>query len=232
MTNGGPRHGEIHGRRRARARRLVALGAGALCTAALALALGGCGIPMQATARPVSVPAKDKILSPATTTTGPQTVAGFVQVDVYFTRGRAYVLPEPRFLKPPAHLATVIDLLLDGPKTSERYTGIETALAPSVRLKSVQSAHNIVSLNFTGAFFTLSGTQEILGVAQVVETVDADKPGVGVLFDVDGVPITVPLQTGRLDSEPVRSSEYAALIAPTSTNTTTTTTGASATGTS
>lgn len=203
--------------RRARA----ALGAGVLGAAVLALTLSGCGIPLQSTAHPLSIGAKDKALSPPTTTTSPQTVAGYVQVSVYFTIDASYVVPEPRYLKPPAKLGTVLDLLLDGPQTSERYRGIETALSPAVRLLSSHTTKNVVTLDFSPAFYTLSGTQEVLGVAQVVETVDADKPGMGVFFEVEGVSLPVPVQTGALATGPVRSSQYQTLVVATTTTSTT-----------
>ncbi|MGH8982026.1 MAG: GerMN domain-containing protein [Acidimicrobiales bacterium] len=215
-----------HARRRspvpvdvAHPRRVVAVAAGALGALGLVLGLGGCGIPL-ATAQRISGHGNGRALSPVTTTTGPQTVKGYARVSVYLTTDGAYVLPEPRYLKPPAHLNTVVDLLLDGPQTSERYAGINTAIPSGVLLLTGSTSHGVVTLSFSVEFYNLSGTQEVLGIAQVVDTVDADKPGLAVKFEVNGVPIPVPLESGELATSPVRSTQYASLTFPTSTTTT------------
>ena len=201
--------------RRSRAT-LVAL---ALGTAGLALALAGCGIPLQATAHRIPGSAKSTNLSQATTTTAPQTIHGYVQVSVYLTTHGSYVVPEPRFMKPHGRLATVIDLLLAGPQTSERYKGIGSAIPSGAALQTVHPGHNVVTLQFNSKFFTLSGPQEVLGIAQVVDTVDAFKPGIGVRFAIAGADIAVPLESGQLSTAPVHASQYAALTYPTSATT-------------
>jgi len=199
-------------------RRRTTLVAVALVTVGLGLSLGGCGIPLQATAQRIPGSERSTGLSQATTTTAPQTVHGYVQVSVYLTTHGSYVLPEPRFMKPHGRLATVIDLLLAGPQTSERYKGIGSAIPTGSTLQTVRSGRDIVTLEFNSKFFTLSGPQEVLGIAQVVDTVDAFKPGVGVRFAIAGADISVPLENGQLSTAPVHAAQYAALTYPTSTS--------------
>lgn len=214
-------HWRAGGRRAVRSRRpggaLGALGALALAAAGLGLVLGGCGIPLQASAHRIPGSGSSTTLSQATTTTTP--IHGYVQVSIFLTTHGSFVLPEPRFMKPHGRLATVVDLLLAGPQTSERYKGIGSAIPSGATLQTVRSGHHLVTLQFNAKFFTLSGPQEVLGVAQVVDTVDAFKPGVGVRFAIAGADLSVPLENGQLSTAPVHASQYEALTYTTSTTT-------------
>lgn len=187
-------------------------------------ALAGCGIPTGQAASPIAASQlPGRVVSRNPSSKVPSTDSGLVQVDVYFTSTNAYVLPEARYVKPHASLATVIGTLLlaGGPSTTERFKGIQSALSSQIHLLSSHVASNVVTANFSAGFGQLSGTQEILGVAQVVYTVAANlRTNVGVLFEIDGVPIDVPVASGALESGPVHESQYGTLLSPAASPTT------------
>lgn len=199
-------------------RRLAAL-AGVMALACGGVALAACGIPTEATARALSnVPAKVNEPLPVTSTTALPTQAGDVTLTVFFISTDAYLVAEPRYVKPPASVATAIETLLAGPTTHELYTeGLTSALASDIKLLHTYRVGTVATVNFTTHFGSLSGNQEVLGVAQVVFTVaGALQPSIGVLFEINGDPIPVPVASGGLTSSPVHESDYASLRPQTS----------------
>lgn len=187
---------------------LVALAGGGL-------ALASCGIPTQDAAIPVSAGDIQPTLPVAPQTVSPCT-RGCQNVDVFFVVN-GHLRPISRVVPAPPEVRTVIGALLGGPSATERATGIETALASTIRLRSIQETgpKKTVTLNFSGGFGTLSGTKWVLGVAQVVYTVSHIMPGAGVIFEIDGAQSEVPLETGRLWTGAVHESQYTTLLTTT-----------------
>ncbi|HTX62547.1 MAG TPA: GerMN domain-containing protein [Acidimicrobiales bacterium] len=188
------------------------------------LALGACGIPTQPSATPVSKSQSQLHLPPAKPPVSPCTKSGCVSVDVYFVTRSAHLSPVGRVVPRDAKLATVIRSLLGGPTTQEIAGGITTVLGSGIQLlgATTTSATKAATLDFNGDFGTLSGTQEVLGVAQVVYTVSGFMPGAAVTFEIEGVPIEVPVETGLLVATGVHESQYASLRTSTASTTTTT----------
>jgi Sporulation and spore germination len=186
--------------------------------AAGGLVLSACGIPTEVTARSIPVSqVPPSVLAPFTATTRVPTHAATTRIYVYFTLPNDSVKPEARLVKPPASLSAVMDVLLGGPTTHERiHTGLGTALGSGVRLLTAQVSGDVITLNFNGAFGELSGSQEVLGVAQVVYTVAGalKNPTVGVSFEIDGSPIAVPLANGAGVGTPVHEQDYYTLLYP------------------
>ncbi|MGH9100663.1 MAG: GerMN domain-containing protein [Acidimicrobiales bacterium] len=192
-----------------------------------ALVLGACGVPTQPSASPISTGRSHISLPPTRPTVSPCTRSGCVSVDVYFVTTDDYVVPADRVVPRDAELSSVVRSLLSGPTPAEQAKGIRTALGGGIRLlsASVTDGDKIATLNFNTHFFTLSGPQEVLAVAQVVFTVTSVAPDTGVTFQIDGGPIPVPVGTGALATTiVVHASEYASLRTPTRTLTTTPTT--------
>jgi spore germination protein GerM len=196
----------------------------ALVLAACGLALAACGIPIEATARAVGpVPAKVNARLPVTPTTAAPTVAGDVALTVFFIATGTRLVPKARYVKPPASITTAVNTLLAGPTTHERYSlRLTTALSPSIKLLRASRSGTVATVDFTQRFGSLTGTEEILGVAQVVFTVaETVQPSVGVIFEINGIPIPVPVATGDLVGLPVHESDYASLRSQTTTTATT-----------
>lgn len=199
-----------------RPRRLAAF-LGALAATGCGLALSACGIPTEATAHAIAATAHVNA-APVTTTSVAATRAGTVRITVFFIAAHAYLVPEARYVKPPASVTTAIDALLVGPTTHELdTTGITTAFPRGTGIKLIHANRvgDVTTLDFNATFGSVSGSQEVLGVAQVVFTVAEDlQPTVGVIFEIDGSPIPVPVASGELVSSPVHQSNYATLVPP------------------
>ncbi|HVC15372.1 MAG TPA: GerMN domain-containing protein [Acidimicrobiales bacterium] len=197
---------------------------GVVAVAAVAgLALASCGIPTQPSASPIAAGQIQPTLPVTQPTASPCTKSGCTKVTVFFVTSAGRLRAYQRVVPTPPKIGTVIGALLVGPTTKERATGTQTALGSGIRLTSVQQTPNrkTVTLNFNGRFGTLSGARERLGVAQVVYTVTAVKPDVGVIFEIDNAQTEVPLETGFLWTGPVHEAQYATLLTPTTTTTTT-----------
>ncbi len=201
-------------------RSLGALGA----LAVAGLALGACGIPTQRSAGPISARQLKTRLPSTRPTVSPCTKSACTPVDVFFVGPDGRLTPVGRVAPPHPKISTVIDALLGGPTPPERAKGIGTALGTGITLLSVQQASqsSTVVLDFSADFGILSGLQEVLGVAQVVYTVASIRPGFGVIFEIEGVHIEVPVQTGALSTGAVHESQYATLLTSAASTTTTT----------
>jgi spore germination protein GerM len=195
---------------------------GALCAVLVAgLALAACGIPTQqqpSTISPSRVPLHLASPGGATSTTQPNAKSE-AQVTVYLLNPEGTLAPVHRFVQVPAPLDSIINAMLAGPTQNEENDGIYTAIPSNVQLLSAPPAQgSVVTLNFNEAFGEITGADTELAVAQVVATVvAASKPGTGVLFEIDGQPISVPISSGAQVSGPV----YLLQVIPSSTTSTT-----------
>jgi spore germination protein GerM len=186
-----------------------------------ALALSACGIPTQPSASPISARQTQNPLSVTPTTTGLCAKSECTSVDVFFVAPNGLLKPVDRLVPPHAKLSTVVGALLAGPTPQDFATGLASALGAGIHLLSAHLTGDTATLNFSVDFGTLSGTQEVRGVAQIVYTVTQLKPGVGVTFEIDGVPTKVPVESGALVTGAVHRSEYALMLTPRTQTTTT-----------
>ena len=182
---------------------------GALCALLMGgLALAACGIPTQhqpSTISPSRVPLA--LASPGgsgTTTTQPNTKSE-VQVTIYLLNADDTLAPAHRFVQVPAPLDSILTALMGGPTQADENDGLYTAIPSDVAVLSAPPAQgSVVTVNFNEAFGEITGADTELAVAQVVATVvAASKPGTGVLFEIDGQPISVPISSGAQVSGPV-----------------------------
>ena len=172
------------------------------------LALAACGIPTQqepSSISPGRVPLH--LASPGgsgTTTTQPNAKSE-VKVQIYLLNADNALVPLSRYVQVPAPLSSIITAMLGGPTQSDENQGLYTAIPGDVSVLSVPPAQgSVVTINFNEAFGEITGADAELAVAQVVATVtDATKAGTGVLFEIDGDPISVPIASGAQVSGPV-----------------------------
>jgi spore germination protein GerM len=184
-------------------RRVAVPGALAL----VALLGAACSIPTQGS--PVSI-APSKVPfgllnpnPPTTTTTEPKSL---VPVKVFFLNSNAnnQLTPADRVVASPAPLSAILDDLITGPSASEQNIGLATAIPNDVVVLSATPNGNIVTVNFNNAFGSITGTATEEAVAQVVSTVaNANGLGTGVIFEIDGVRISVPVANGSQEPGPV-----------------------------
>ena len=202
----------LHGSRRDRHRRWKHSAAG-LVAAAACLALTACGIPTGgAPNRIPSAHVPYGLLSPLppTTTTTLPTSAYSVPVTVYLVAStRQVLISAGRSVAPPGTLTSVLDALLGGPTTIESDRNITTALPSGVRLLSATVNNGVAIVDLNRAFGQISGTQQVLAVAQIVFTVAGQLGStIGVQFEITGSPTAVPVGSGAQVSGPVRVLEY------------------------
>jgi spore germination protein GerM len=172
------------------------------------LIAAGCGIPTQqqpSTISPDRVPlglASGTL--PETPTTQPN-LKSEAEVTIYLLQLPAETLvARTRVVQIPAPLKSILTSLLAGPEVAEAANGITTAIPTGVQLLSVTTQGSMVTVNFNSAFGTITGSATELAVAQVVATVAAQNGSkTGVTFEVDSLPISVPIASGAQVPGPV-----------------------------
>lgn len=187
-----------------------------LCAVVVAgIAVAGCAIPTQRV--PSAIPPSrvpfgllDRQL-PTTTTTVPASVP----VKVYLLGANRKLVAESRVVSIPAPLKLVITSLLGGPTKKEEEAGIKTAIPNSVHVISatisatISKTPALATVNFNQAFGEILGSSTELAVAQVVFTVVAQTSlDTGVILQIEGQTITVPVASGLQVSGPVYLSQY------------------------
>ncbi len=173
--------------------------------------LAACGLPTSGT--PQAIPRGQvpfQLLAPnlsSTTTTAP---LGDVTVPIFLVDPSQHLTPRQRDVASPAPLASVINALLAGPTSSETAVGIQTSIGDEVRLLSATVSGDVATVDFNRAFGEITGTQQVLAVAQVVYTT-TQQPGVsGVIFEIAGARTEVPVGSGAQVAGPVVRSQFAA----------------------
>jgi hypothetical protein len=171
------------------------------------LLAAGCAIPTQKNPSTVSrsrVP--PGLISPAlpTTTTQPKP-SSQVQVQVYLLLGPQQQLhPVNRFVAVPAPLTSIITSMVAGPTHKEIGQGIRTDIPSDVVVLFAHIQGSVVTVNFNDVFGEITGSATEPAVAQVVATIAAESGrNVGVIFEIDGVPISVPIASGAQVPGPV-----------------------------
>ncbi|MDA8398632.1 MAG: GerMN domain-containing protein [Actinomycetota bacterium] len=198
-------------RRRATPRALLAASALAI---SMASSLTACGIPTDATPRPI--PAKNvpfNLLSPSTATTiAPPSPRAHVPTTVFLVlAGTNRLTTVPRTVNYPGTLTQVIDSLVKGPTNSEAQGGVQTAISAQTVVLGTSVSAGIATINFGKSFNSIAGPELVVAVAQVVFTATA-LPGVaGVNIEVNGQPVGVPLPNGTLAQGPVNRLAFASL---------------------
>jgi hypothetical protein len=178
------------------------------------LAVAGCAIPTQH--EPSAIPAGHVPFGllnhqlPTTTTTQPK---ASVQVKIFLLGPNRKLVEETRVVQVPAPLKLVVGSLLGGPLQKEETARISTALPSSVHVVSATLSKNppIATVNFNQAFGEITGSSSELAVAQVVFTVvTASTLDTGVVFEIDGQTISVPIANGAQWTGPVYLSQFLA----------------------
>ncbi len=179
----------------------------------LGLAAASCAIPTQSV--PSAIPANripfhlENPRLPPPTTTPPASVP----VKIYLLGPNRRLVAESRLVDFPAPLKSVVFQLLQGPTQKEGRAGIKTAIPGNVRVVAADVAgtpNEIATVEFNEAFSQIPASEAELAVAQVVFTVVAETSlNTGVLFQIDGVTIPVPVPNATPVTGPVYISQFA-----------------------
>ncbi|MFI7068414.1 GerMN domain-containing protein [Kribbella sp. NPDC050124] len=102
--------------------------------------------------------------------------------------------------------------LLEGPTDAEQNAGLRTALPATGSVGSVRMDGTVAIVDMPQEFTALEGTEQILGVAQIVYTL-TDNSGrhTAVRLQHDGRDLAAPIATGQLVTRPVGRADYTAL---------------------
>jgi hypothetical protein len=193
---------------------------GALALAGLVAA--GCAIPTQSrpsTISPNHVPFR--LLSPRspTTSTTQPPLTSLVPVKIFLVSSSQQLQAVQRLILSPAPLTSVLASLVVGPTSSEAANGTTTAIPSSVRVLSVSTLGDTVTVNLNSAFAQITGAATEQAVSQVVATVATQNGvGTGVVFDIEGVRTLVPIASGAEVLGPVYALQF--VTVPTTTTTT------------
>jgi hypothetical protein len=121
------------------------------------------------------------------------------------------LVAESRVVSIPAPLKLVIASLLGGLTKKEEDAGIKTAIPSDVQVISatISKTPALATVNFNQAFGEILGSSTELAVAQVLLTVVAQTSlDTGVIFQIEGQTISVPVANGTQWSGPVYLSQY------------------------
>lgn len=175
----------------------------------LAVALTSCGVPRAAEPQPVPSASVPFGLLNAHTPRPSPTPNGPVG-DVYFLRGGHLVAVHRRVegIDPPAEL---LRSLLAGPRTKETAAGLSTAIPSQTALLSLDLVGTTATVDLNAQFGSVSGTDEVDAVAQIVYTVTASPYIQAVRFSIAGKPVDVPDASGSLSLAPRTRADYRAL---------------------
>ncbi len=186
-----------------------------LAVSILLLALTGCGVPTDAAPRALpenEVPAGLLAIDPVTTTSTVP-VGSTDRVRVFLVGGGAgteRLVPVERTVQAPATVERVLAVLTLGPKREEEDRGLRSALLPGTVINSVLVEANVAIVDLSkGRGISVSGTDRILALAQMVYSATDLREVNAVRFTLDGARAETPTGTGVLTTGPVGRASYA-----------------------
>ena len=179
-----------------------------MLAAAAVVLLGGCGVRAQSEPHGVDLP-RHPLTTPGAGATVP--VGEVAQVVCLVRDGRLVqtVRRTPTYPGVQAQL----DSLVAGPTQAERTAGLGSALS-SVALIGRLLAGAEATVEVPDVEEGNARNDEILAYGQIVCTLTARDDVGAVVFTRGGQPLDVPRSDGTLTGGPLRSSDYADLLAP------------------
>jgi spore germination protein GerM len=180
-------------------------------TAAMVLALAGCGVGSQR--RAVAIASGDVpsvLLQPAASPSA-SVVSQTPTSTIYLVESKHLVGVH----RPRSQTETVTSLilsLLKGPTDAEAASGLSTAINTSPTLNKVTVVDSVAIVDLGSSFGDIRGPEQVLATAQVVLTAVSFPTVSSVQISLDGTPAAVPLADGTLSTAPLDASDYASLL--------------------
>lgn len=181
--------------------------AGAL---AVILVVAACGVQDDSAPRALREDVPFDLLAPATSVApaesgeGAAGIVWLVDNDGRLARGGR------RQVTRPVTPRSILEALLDGVTDVEADAGLRSNIVSGTRLLGVKGPDNgLVTVDFSGAFLTVSRELQRLALAQVVFTVTGLANVDHVLFEFDGKPAEVPGRGDELTGEPLARADFA-----------------------
>jgi len=181
----------------------------------------GCGIPTEATARPMDPNALPPSLVATTTTTVPSGGGGHpVKLFLVSSRGDSEKLASID-----ADILNVVDLsdlprqvieqlIAQAPKNSISGSNLTNAIPPNAQVLNATVDGDVLDLDLS-ALDQVESTRQRLAVAQIVFTATNLEGIRGVRFSIDGEPASVSLEDHASDvGQVITKGDYPSLVAP------------------
>ena len=181
----------------------------AVLLAGVALAAGGCGVPVDRQPRAVETPRGPfPGFAP-----GVPVEPGGAEERLCMVRNNflaAVTRSVPVRISVDQHLR----LLVLGPTDDERAAGYTSALTGSTIVQGVRQERGIVTVDLADRPEDATRSDDILAYGQVVCTLTTRPSVAAVVFTNDGKPLGVPRADGSLSSGPLTGADYAILLSP------------------
>ena len=183
--------------------------------ATLVAALTACGVPSDGEPREIS--ANDvpfRLLGPdaaAPATSIPQS-DDTSRVTVYFVTTEGQLAAARRTVPARATPGRALGALLDGVLENEAGR-LSSAITAGTRVLGIDGPDDgLVTIDLSSDLLDVTGSQQVLAIAQVVFTATALPNVERVLFEFDGEPREVPTGEGKLTAVPLGRSDYRQLL--------------------
>ncbi|MEU5722453.1 MULTISPECIES: GerMN domain-containing protein [unclassified Micromonospora] len=166
--------------------------------------LAGCGVPIDESPRPVQAP-RGRLPAPVTGT--PTGSVGRVDETLCFVRDdRLYPMVRRIDALPPVDVH--LQHLLAGPSSTERDSGVTSALPGTVVVAGARVNGRLVEVDIQEAVDETGRSDEILAFGQIVCTLTRRQDVDGVSFQRAGRPLDVPRADGSLSRQPLTAADY------------------------
>ncbi|MFC0531783.1 GerMN domain-containing protein [Phytohabitans kaempferiae] len=178
----------------------------------LTVAVAGCGVHAEESAREVSPPGGVSQAWTTETPPDPEPGTGAVPERLYLVRDGELVAVTRNVETQPS-VDNLVEDLLAGPTDAEQREGLTSALLGNDIIVGVQLAGGRATVELTDAIDEAGRTDQILAFAQIVCTLTA-RPGItAVSFTRGGQPVGVPRADGSLSETPATAADYLSLVA-------------------
>lgn len=186
-------------------------GGAAAAGVALVVGLAGCGVPTRDTAdraRPDDVPF-DLLQSEPTSASSGAPVGTPVEIYLYDSTATRLVRTVSTVIDPT--LDNVLRELQEVGPAEQRALPSGNPLGDAEVIRSAEVTRGVATVDLDGTFRELSGSSQLVALAEIVFTATA-RPGVGqVTFTIDGQPVDVTRSDGSLSAQPLTRRDYAPL---------------------
>jgi hypothetical protein len=171
------------------------------------LVLAACGVPSQDTATKVDAKQVPFGLLDKNRGAAVGDRSGDRDVVIFLTReGR--LVRAVRKVPPPVTFDALLELLKQGPTSTELDQGTRSAVPDDDTFESVELAGGTAIVNLGKPFTAPSSAEQVLALAQIVWTLTA-RPGVGqVQFTLGDAGIEIPVANGTVTTDPVSRDDY------------------------
>lgn len=175
--------------------------------------VAACGVRSQERPEELSTRNVGPTLPTAPSPSGPAPAPGNApstvteEVEIYFIR-QDRLAPVPRRVPLDGGLSSRIDALVAGPTAVEQAGGLSSAMPPGTRIEA-RVVDNVAVAGLPDGFTALSGTEQVLALAQLVYTLTAGGTVSGLQLTDAGKPIDMAVDGGRVVPGPVTRANYA-----------------------